>query len=173
MMILRVQDLLGRQEPLKLQGSLDLSDRFRDSRDATPLGPLNWQLTAQHADRTITLTGELEGQMRLICSRCVDPIEATYAFSFEERFRLVNPDDPSQEDEDEFVPLTEDVIDLDDFLGQEFVVQLPFAPLCSEDCRGLCPSCGTNRNENTCDCRTERFDPRLEALQNWFKSDSK
>lgn len=173
-MILRVQDLLGRQQPLTLQGSLDLSDRFRDSRDAKPLGPIKWQLTAQREDRTITLTGELEGQMRLLCSRCVDPIDAACEFSFEEQFRLVNPADPDlqSDDEDEFVPLTEDVIDLDDFLGQEFVVQLPYAPLCSEGCLGLCPSCGVNRNEQACDCRNEKIDPRLQALQDLFKSDS-
>jgi len=170
--ILRVQDLLGRQQPLALQGSLDMSDRFRKSRDVQPLEPIQWQLTAQHADRTITLTGELKGRVRLLCSRCADSFEDFCAFSFEERFRLVNLTDSPADDEDEIVPLTEDAIDLDDLIGQEFIVQLPFAPLCSESCRGLCPNCGVNRNEQSCDCRTERFDPRLEALQNWFKSDS-
>jgi uncharacterized protein len=38
-------------------------------------------------------------------------------------------------------------------------------PVCREDCRGLCPSCGANRNRETCSCQIEWVDPRMDALR--------
>jgi len=170
-MQLRVQDLLSRQQPLDLQGNLDLADLFRDSRDVKPLEPLHYRLTAQASGRTIVVSGELSSRIRFLCSRCLAPIDEQFVLPFEEQFRVMKPSDPPPDEEDEFEPVTEDRIDLDPYLEEELVVQLPLAPLCSDDCKGLCPTCGTNRNEQACACSEDRIDPRLEALQNWFKSE--
>jgi len=168
-MLLRVQDMLSRQQPLELQGSLDLTDLFRDFRDAAPLGPLAYRLVAQASDRTIRVTGELDAGIRLLCSRCLDPIDERFALPFEEQFRVMRASDPPPDESDDFVPVTEDQIELGPYLVEELVVNLPLAPLCSEACKGLCPTCGTNRNDRSCACSNERIDPRLEALQSWFK----
>lgn len=171
MMLLRVQDLLSRQQPLELAGSLDLTDLFRDSRDVSPLGPLVYRLVAQASNRVIHVTGELDVDMQLLCSRCLDPIDVHFALPFEEQFRVMKPTDPPPDEEADFVPVTEDQIELDSLLEEELVVNLPLAPLCSDACKGLCPTCGTNRNEQDCACASDRIDPRLEALQHWFKSE--
>lgn len=170
-MILRVQELLSRQAPVELQGSFDVADLFKDSRDVIPLGPLEYALTAQASNRTITVAGELNAKLRLLCSRCLAPIDENFDIPFEERFQVMRETDPEPDDDDDFIPVTEERIELRPFLEEELVVHLPLAPLCSEDCKGLCPECGTNRNEQTCNCRTERVDPRFEALQDWFKSE--
>lgn len=170
MMLLRVQDLLSRQQPQELAGKLDLTDLFRDSRDVLPLGPLSYRLVAQGtANRSIHVAGQLEADLRLLCSRCLDPIDEHFALPFEERFRVMKPTDPPPDEDDDFVPVTEDQIEMDSLLEEELVVNLPLAPLCSEACKGLCPSCGANRNERDCACTNDRIDPRLEALQQWFK----
>lgn len=171
-MLLRVHELLSRQQPLELQGSLDLTDLFRESRDVKPLGPLAYRLEVQVSNRMIHVSGELDVHIRLLCSRCLDPIDEHFVLPFEEQFRVMKPSDPPPAEEDEFVSVTEDQIDLDPFMEEELVVQLPLIPLCSEDCKGLCPTCGTNRNEQTCACSNDRIDPRLEALQNWFKPET-
>jgi uncharacterized protein len=44
------------------------------------------------------------------------------------------------------------------------VLAVPFAPLCREDCKGLCPQCGIDRNTGTCSCEPP-IDPRLAALK--------
>ena len=44
-------------------------------------------------------------------------------------------------------------------------IELPFRLLCREDCKGLCPVCGANLNEMTCNCNTKQIDPRLEKLK--------
>jgi uncharacterized protein len=58
-----------------------------------------------------------------------------------------------------------DEIDLEQLMRERFEMSLPMKPLCSEDCRGLCPVCGTNLNRGSCDCKTDWEDPRLAALK--------
>jgi uncharacterized protein len=45
------------------------------------------------------------------------------------------------------------------------LLNIPMRILCKEDCRGLCPKCGRNRNTNSCDCVEEAIDPRWEGLK--------
>jgi uncharacterized protein len=56
-------------------------------------------------------------------------------------------------------------IDLTPFIREQMLLALPTRPLCSDDCRGLCPRCGANRNERDCGCREDMFDPRLSVLR--------
>ena len=63
-----------------------------------------------------------------------------------------------------------EVIELEPLLREQFVLSLPYAPLCREDCKGLCPTCGTNLNESTCNCTPSKTDSRWDAL---LKHDSK
>ncbi|HOL80128.1 MAG TPA: DUF177 domain-containing protein, partial [Clostridiales bacterium] len=54
-------------------------------------------------------------------------------------------------------------LNLDDLLAEDIWLSMPVTILCSDDCKGICPSCGTNLNEETCSCK-KAVDPRLEAL---------
>jgi uncharacterized protein len=55
-------------------------------------------------------------------------------------------------------------VDLEPLFREQFVLAIPFAPLCSETCKGLCPQCGIDRNLETCACEAP-IDPRLAALK--------
>ena len=59
----------------------------------------------------------------------------------------------------------DDRIDLADVIREQFYLALPMKPLCRADCKGLCPTCGSNRNRETCSCRPAWVDPRLEKLK--------
>ena len=50
-------------------------------------------------------------------------------------------------------------------MREQFYLALPMKPLCGNDCKGLCPTCGTNWNKGTCDCSNQSEDPRLAALK--------
>ncbi|MBP1654290.1 MAG: hypothetical protein H6Q28_846, partial [Bacteroidetes bacterium] len=63
------------------------------------------------------------------------------------------------------------VIDLAEDVRQTLMLSVPLKLLCAEDCRGLCPTCGANRNTAGCDCREDEPDSRWEQLKNW-NSDS-
>ena len=55
---------------------------------------------------------------------------------------------------------------LEDILREQILLSLPMQKICREDCRGICPVCGRNRNEYVCDCKTVPVDDRWQALRN-------
>jgi uncharacterized protein len=57
------------------------------------------------------------------------------------------------------------MLDLNAICWEEFVLALPVVPLCSEDCKGLCPACGANLNVENCFCRRDEGDPRFSVLR--------
>ena len=61
-------------------------------------------------------------------------------------------------------PLRHDEIDLEPMVHDAVLLELPQAPLCRPDCRGLCPTCGADLNAQSCDCDQNPIDPRWEAL---------
>ena len=77
------------------------------------------------------------------CSRCLSPASAKITVDFDEEFR------PAPCDKDVFT-YEKGVIDLDRFVDQLILTNLPYVILCKEDCKGLCPVCGKNLNEGEC-----------------------
>lgn len=69
----------------------------------------------------------------------------------------------AEEDIDLF-PYDNEVLDLEPLFREQFVLAVPYAPLCREECKGLCPQCGIDRNTGTCSCEPP-IDPRLAALK--------
>jgi uncharacterized protein len=59
------------------------------------------------------------------------------------------------------------IIDLNALVETETTLLLPMKPLCREDCRGLCPICGGNRNLTACRCEVRLADPRWAPLKSW------
>ena len=70
-----------------------------------------------------------------------------------------------EEDDLETSYYRDDQIDLSELMREQFYLALPMKPLCREDCKGLCPQCGTNLNTGTCDCAPAWDDPRLAPLK--------
>ncbi len=60
--------------------------------------------------------------------------------------------------------LNRDIADLEPMVREAIMLEVPIAPLCKEACKGLCPECGTNRNESSCECIVDLSDPRWAAL---------
>jgi uncharacterized protein len=127
-------------------------------------------------DESVHVRGRLEASLRLHCGRCLD------AFSHQvgqelDLFYLPRRDAPSggEEGEDE-VALSDrelvvafhsgDVLDLGEMVREQLFLALPMKRLCREGCRGLCPTCGMNRNRAACSCaEAEEIDPRLSPLK--------
>lgn len=55
-------------------------------------------------------------------------------------------------------------VDLREIAREQILLNLPLKPVCRSDCKGLCPTCGVNRNRIECSCRPDEIDPRLEPL---------
>ena len=119
-------------------------------------------------------SGTFKGFLTVACSRCVNPVKLTLDEKLLVTFMPVGemPTDDaaaeegaevSTEDLDVF-PFDGEKIDLEPLFREQFVLAVPYAPLCSEDCKGLCPQCGIDRNTGTCSCE-KPIDPRLAALK--------
>lgn len=121
--------------------------------------------------------GTFKGYLHVACSRCVEPMKLV----LDEQLRVTfmpakdmpsDDDDPADDSEGEEVgagdldvfPYDQEVIDLEPLLREQFVLAIPYAPLCSEDCKGLCSQCGINLNSGTCTCHPP-IDPRLAGLK--------
>lgn len=92
------------------------------------------------------------------CRRCLQPITGTLRSEVLEVFE-------AEPTEGETLLLDGDRIDLEPLAREAILLELPIAPLCREDCQGLCPTCGIDLNEAGCDCAPVAADPRWAGLE--------
>jgi uncharacterized protein len=114
--------------------------------------------------------GHLAGELEMTCSRCLEPFTLRVAPEFDLGYvsRTENVGEGEREvEEDDLTTAfySDDQIDLEQLIGEQLHLAMPMKPLCTEDCRGLCPQCGTNLNMGTCSCSEQWTDPRLAALK--------
>jgi uncharacterized protein len=153
---------------------------MRDALGAPDPDPDAGQGTAEldlYADGTHCFaTGKFDGHLVVACGRCVGPVR----LEIHEPVRVTflppsempsDDDDPTSEDGAEVsgddldtFAFDGEVLNFEPLLREQFVLAIPFAPLCREDCKGLCPQCGIDRNTGTCSCE-KPMDPRLAPLK--------
>ena len=141
------------------------------------------ELDLQMDGDNVFVRGSLQGRVDVACSRCVGPahllIDEQLAVTFmpasrmpeedeeEEDEALVEGEEPATADEDDvdLYPYEGEEINLEPLLREQILLAVPYAPLCSEDCKGLCPVCGTDLNTGDCTCDRTPIDPRWSALK--------
>jgi uncharacterized protein len=107
----------------------------------------------------ITVTGTVSAPWQGECRRCGGPVAGEVRARVRERYA---PAGGTDADEDAY-RLAGDELDLEPLARDAVLLDLPLAPLCSEECRGLCPQCGANWNDGSCGCPPVT-DPRWSAL---------
>lgn len=152
----------------------DLLRRAGSSREDVlegPLGPLEVVDTRMPAGSTVrvdvrlesvnegmvakgTVTAPWEGE----CRRCLEPVHGTLRSEVLEVFE-------AEPKEGETLLLAGVTIDLEPVAHEAILLDLPLAPLCREDCAGLCPTCGVDHNEVACECAPPTTDPRWAGLE--------
>jgi uncharacterized protein len=116
------------------------------------------------------LAGQVRARLEVPCSRCLErfslPVEPDVDLTYQPRPEQTTDADVELEEEDLTTAFYRDhVIDLAEMIREQFYLALPMRPLCREDCRGLCPHCGTNLNAAACGCDVRWEDPRLAGLR--------
>ena len=118
----------------------------------------------------VFVDGLVTGEIELRCSRCLrefrQPIRSLVKVIYhpiEELNREELVELKSEEMDIDFYK--EGYIDTKDIIRDQILLNIPMKPLCSEDCKGICPICGTDLNEFTCECEKKEIDPRLASLQ--------
>lgn len=129
--------------------------------------PIHLDLRLEGVGDGVLATGVAEVQLRGECARCLTEIEADAEIDLQELFLFpgVDPDD------EEASRVEAEMIDLEPVLRDAAMLDLPFIPLCREDCAGLCPTCGENLNDDPDHEHGEAIDPRWASLTVWTEGD--
>jgi len=133
--------------------------------------PLRGRVKFLRTSDGILVTGHLQTEVNLPCRRCLTPVVVPVAVDLEEQFRpsidLITGQNVPLQAGDEAATRTDahHMLDLTEVVRQNLLLTVPMSPLCSAQCRGLCPGCGANLNEGPCSCQREEGDPRLAALR--------
>jgi uncharacterized protein len=118
----------------------------------------------------IRVKGHLRVRMEADCDRCLEPAGVLIDSDFELFYRPVveslGAETAIDGDEADMGFYQGDGVELEDVLREFVLLSLPMQRLCSEDCKGICPVCGQNRNiEKACHCQAETADDRWAALK--------
>ncbi len=121
----------------------------------------------------VFVRGPLRGWVEVACSRCVGIVRVALDESLLVTY-LPKDDVPVDDEEDDIevgaddldvYPYEGEELDLEPLLREQIVMAVPYAPLCREDCLGLCQMCGADKNKTPCQCDPEPIDPRLASLK--------
>jgi uncharacterized protein len=142
-----------------------------DGEEFRLVQPVHLVIEARKDAKKIRLVGRVQTTLDCDCSRCLEafsvPVDAAIDMLYlpaSEREEQAGEQEVNQADAGVSY-YDNDVIDLGELVREQFYLVLPMKPLCREDCQGLCPVCGVNRNRETCTCETSWTDPRLDVLK--------
>ena len=128
--------------------------------------PLDVDLTARSVGDGVLVRGSLRTRVNLACRRCLSPLQREVDEHVELLFAAAL-DDEEEVDDGEVYPLPRgDDLDLSTAVREQVVLESPAFALCRDDCRGLCPSCGTDLNQGACKCVPETAAGPWDALKN-------
>ena len=139
-------------QPLPFHGSFTCDDNLLPYPDAKLVdAEVDFDVTFVNPDVEVdgTITCNIDG----FCDRCLAPVKKKIVLPFQQTFYK-----DSGVEEDDYVYF-DSKLDVTQAVRDEIVLGLPMSLLCSDDCKGLCPKCGANRNITDCDCDTTKENP--------------
>lgn len=175
-MKIRVDDIGGQPKLLSFYEPFEmfpLLAELQSKGEGEFISPLAVELTVVREYGHIRVKGSVAVGMRFACSRCLVPFESEISSVFTMFYTRGNRID-SDEDEVELaeedlvsVSYDGDEIDFAPEIAEQVIMELPFKPLCSERCQGLCPTCGADLNEGDCGCERASLNFKFGALKNF------
>lgn len=121
-----------------------------------------------HAENTgknkILVVGSTSVTLTLTCDRCLEDVPWECKIAFEKEYDKSDAND--EWNQESFIEGNN--LDVDKLICEELYPKIPMKVLCSEECKGICPVCGVNRNKEKCDCDQSVPDPRMAAIQDIF-----
>jgi len=147
----------------ELQLEIELSEPMGTGLAQLPSGAkLALGLRLESVHEGILATGEVDALAIAECSRCLEPLQLPLEVDFQELFAY------SLEQEDDFL-VQDEKINLEQAITDAVVLSLPFKPVCSEDCLGLCPECGVKMADDPQHVHEAPIDERWSELESFRK----
>ncbi|MHB1392017.1 MAG: YceD family protein [Clostridia bacterium] len=154
---------ISRSEGIKEK--FDMTDHLDDStiefcgERLNIVSPVTVKGSAVNYEGKISVDLRITAQVERTCSRCLEnfkeevQVDSNYVFVKD-----------AKDDEEDYYTFKSDKVDITDLVLGDIAAKLAMKPLCKEDCKGLCPMCGKNKNSIDCQCKSEEIDPRMQAL---------
>ena len=147
---------------------LDFEEKF-ETEEIRLLFPVKAHLELTKAHSEIIIEGSLKAELEFECSRCLKkfrhvidvPVNVVY-----HPVKELGDDRHGLKDEEMDMGFYQgEELDLRELVKEQVMLNIQMKPLCDENCRGICPHCGTDLNTDTCNCETKKIDSRLEVLK--------
>ena len=157
------------KEPIGSTRNYKIDETFLTEGASSELFP-DGQVSLMRTDEGILVEARIPVRLWLTCSRCLEGFHYPMQCVIEEEYLPtldVNTGQASlmpETSEGSFTIQQKHVLDLTEALRQYSITNQPMKPVCRQNCLGLCPDCGTNRNENACSCPEMDMDPRWGPL---------
>ena len=132
--------------------------------DVTFVSPVHIKGRAENIGGQVEISARVKTRISADCARCTKEIFEDVDFEFSERVSR-----EAATEEDDVILLDSSVVDVADLALNNFITVSPMKYLCKEDCKGLCPHCGADRNSVDCGCDDDVTDPRFDVLNNLFR----
>lgn len=160
-----VRDLVGRPGVWRAQQITGTIDDLSTELAGLPADtPVTAELVLESLDEGILASGQLRGVLSLRCARCLKAFERELIVEIRELFAPF-----PHEDSDEYPLEPDGFLDPDQMIRDVVGVELPFAPVCRPECRGLCGRCGGDLNLGECTCTEPDIDPRWAGLSELYE----
>jgi uncharacterized protein len=142
----------------------------RDCKQCHPLAPLEVRVRLLRSEKRVFARGWIQGKIELTCARCLEPFGIPIKLEFQQTFlphaqETATEEEASSADDLDVTYYWGEEVDIAPIIWDEVILDIPFSPLCSRDCKGLCPACGENLNEGECICPPRPGLSRWEALR--------
>jgi uncharacterized protein len=169
-----IVDLRRLDEEIESRGRLasEPTVPYRDAFDNEINIRCRVELTYERSGGAYFFHGHVEGDFQTQCHYCLSKVPASVAGDFDVVVKksggkkTEGETDPDSEGPEDLITLglNEYEVSFDKHISENLIVNIPMQILCSDDCKGLCPQCGVNRNHESCKCG-ETTDPRWDALR--------
>ncbi|MFQ5525574.1 MAG: DUF177 domain-containing protein [Thermoanaerobaculia bacterium] len=161
-------DQIG-DEPYRWRETRSVPVESLERSQVLDLGDVEWEGEIARTSSGFLLTAEIRYAQALECPRCLGPspgeVETRVELLIQPKNKEPVVGELELEEGDLGVLFLEgEVLDTRPILIEQIQLNVPMRQLCREDCAGLCPQCGIDRNNDSCDCAEEAVDPRWESL---------
>jgi uncharacterized protein len=122
-------------------------------------------LVVHNTGKIFEINGSINTVLQLYCSRCID--EIPYPINTDFYVTMIDSSYENEFKDRDFIIIKENEVDILPYIDGVIYSEIPLVPLCSDNCKGLCPICGTNKNLSQCHCKKDNIDPRWEKLKDF------
>jgi uncharacterized protein len=157
-------------EPHEWRESVSIPAAKLDRTQLLSLSDVSWVGRVWMESPGFRVEASFSYQQTVACDRCLSPLDQQVEG---EIGLILISQEPQLTDEEveltaedlQILYLEDDEFDPEQILIEQLQLNVPMRAICGDDCQGLCPDCGINRNLETCSCQEARIDPRWEALR--------